>query len=101
MRMTATYVTWIHSSGYNITQQNHSTTCTVSYVIVSKISSEHFDPDQAYNTITHNMADNRLRVGIIGAGEVAQVIHLPALAMLSHLYITTAVCDISKKVESP
>jgi len=46
------------------------------------------------------MADNRLRVGIIGAGEVAQVIHLPALAMLSHLYITTAVCDISKKVES-
>jgi predicted dehydrogenase len=44
------------------------------------------------------MTDNRLRVGIIGAGEVAQVIHLPALAMLSHLYITTAVCDISKKV---
>lgn len=44
------------------------------------------------------MSDNRLRVGIIGAGEVAQVIHLPALAMLSHQYITTAVCDISKKV---
>src|ERR1700712_6079811 len=44
------------------------------------------------------MADNRLRVGIIGAGEVAQVIHLPALAMLSHLYVTTAVCDISRKV---
>lgn len=44
------------------------------------------------------MAENRLRVGIIGAGEVAQVIHLPALAMLSHLYVTTAVCDISKKV---
>ena len=44
------------------------------------------------------MADTRLRVGIIGAGEVAQVIHLPALAMVSHLYVTTAVCDISKKV---
>jgi predicted dehydrogenase len=44
------------------------------------------------------MAENKLRVGIIGAGEVAQVIHLPALAMLSHLYDTTAVCDISKKV---
>lgn len=44
------------------------------------------------------MTDNRLRVGIIGAGEVAQVIHLPALAMLNHLYVTTAVCDISKKV---
>lgn len=46
------------------------------------------------------MSDNRLRVGIIGAGEVAQVIHLPALAMLNHQYITTAVCDISKKVTS-
>lgn len=44
------------------------------------------------------MADNRLRVGILGAGEVAQVIHLPALAMLSHLFTTTAICDISKKV---
>jgi hypothetical protein len=49
-------------------------------------------------TSRQNMTDNRLRVGIIGAGEVAQVIHLPALAMLSHLYITTAVCDILKKV---
>ncbi|GIZ46085.1 hypothetical protein CKM354_000922400 [Cercospora kikuchii] len=39
----------------------------------------------------------RLRVGVIGAGEVAQVIHLPVLGLLSHLYTTTAVCDISKK----
>ncbi|QDS74765.1 hypothetical protein FKW77_001478 [Venturia effusa] len=39
----------------------------------------------------------RLRVGIIGAGEVAQVIHLPVLAMLNHLYTTTIICDISKK----
>ncbi|KAM3423289.1 hypothetical protein BST61_g728 [Cercospora zeina] len=39
----------------------------------------------------------RLRVGVIGAGEVAQVIHLPVLSLLSHLYITTAICDISKK----
>jgi predicted dehydrogenase len=44
------------------------------------------------------MADGRLRVGILGAGEVAQVIHLPVLSMLSEKYITTAVCDISKKV---
>lgn len=39
-----------------------------------------------------------LRVGIIGAGEVAQVIHLPVLTLLRHLYTTTAICDISKKV---
>ncbi|KAL1625998.1 hypothetical protein SLS56_007056 [Neofusicoccum ribis] len=37
----------------------------------------------------------KLRVGIIGAGEVAQVIHLPVLSLLSHLYSVTAVCDIS------
>ncbi|KAF2207017.1 hypothetical protein CERZMDRAFT_71902 [Cercospora zeae-maydis SCOH1-5] len=37
----------------------------------------------------------RLRVGVIGAGEVAQVIHLPVLSLLSHLFITTAICDIS------
>lgn len=29
----------------------------------------------------------KLRVGVIGAGEVAQVIHLPTLALLNHLYV--------------
>ncbi|KAL2012902.1 hypothetical protein VTN00DRAFT_427 [Thermoascus crustaceus] len=43
------------------------------------------------------MASRKLRVGIIGAGEVAQVIHLPTLGLLSHLYEVTAVCDISRK----
>lgn len=28
-----------------------------------------------------------LRVGILGAGEVAQVIHLPTLALLNDLYV--------------
>ncbi|OJD30330.1 nad binding rossmann fold [Diplodia corticola] len=37
----------------------------------------------------------KLRVGIIGAGEVAQVIHLPTLALLSHLYTVTTICDLS------
>ncbi|KAJ9640336.1 hypothetical protein H2201_006891 [Coniosporium apollinis] len=40
---------------------------------------------------------NKLRVGILGAGEVAQVIHLPTLALLSHLYTIEAICDISRK----
>lgn len=41
----------------------------------------------------------KLRVGIVGAGEVAQVIHLPVLSMLSQLYSVSIVCDLSKKVE--
>lgn len=69
---------------------------------------------------TTEMADSsqRLRIGIIGAGEgkqwkehgmegatgvdicmsVTQIIHLPTLCQLSHLYDITAVCDLSKKV---
>ncbi|KFX98673.1 hypothetical protein O988_04257 [Pseudogymnoascus sp. VKM F-3808] len=34
-------------------------------------------------------------VGIIGGGEVAQVIHLPTLALLNHLYVVTSIADIS------
>lgn len=41
-----------------------------------------------------------LRVGVVGAGEVAQVIHLPVLSMLSHLYTISIICDLSKKVET-
>jgi len=37
----------------------------------------------------------RLRVGIIGLGEVAQVIHLPILRALSDRYEIGAVCDVS------
>lgn len=36
-----------------------------------------------------------LRVGIIGAGEVTQVIHLPTLSLLTHLFTVTALCDVS------
>lgn len=42
----------------------------------------------------------QLRVGIVGAGEVAQVIHLPVLSMLSHLYTVNIICDLSKKVRT-
>ncbi len=37
----------------------------------------------------------QLRVGLIGLGEVAQVIHLPILESLPNLYTVTAICDIS------
>lgn len=39
-----------------------------------------------------------LKAGIIGAGEVAQVIHLPTLTLLSHLYQIVSICDISLPV---
>ncbi|TNY19796.1 hypothetical protein DMC30DRAFT_353342 [Rhodotorula diobovata] len=36
-----------------------------------------------------------IRVGIVGCGEVAQTTHLPTLALLSHLFRVTALCDVS------
>jgi Oxidoreductase family, NAD-binding Rossmann fold len=38
----------------------------------------------------------KLRLGLIGAGEVAQVIHIPTLQLLDHLYSIVAICDVSK-----
>ncbi|MCA9895105.1 MAG: Gfo/Idh/MocA family oxidoreductase [Anaerolineae bacterium] len=40
----------------------------------------------------------RLRIGIIGCGEVVQILHLPALDQLSDLYEVTALCDVSQSV---
>lgn len=39
--------------------------------------------------------DGRIRVGIIGSGAIAQIIHLPALRQLRHLFEVTALCDLS------
>jgi len=39
----------------------------------------------------------KIRVGIVGGGEVAQVVHIPTLQLLSHLYIVSAICDLSPK----
>ena len=38
---------------------------------------------------------SKLRVGVIGLGEVAQVIHLPIIESLPDRYELAAVCDIS------
>jgi predicted dehydrogenase len=40
----------------------------------------------------------RLRVGIVGCGEVTQIIHCPALYQLPHQYEITALCDVSSAV---
>ncbi|SLJ90495.1 MULTISPECIES: Gfo/Idh/MocA family protein [unclassified Paenibacillus] len=44
------------------------------------------------------MEQKILNVGIIGLGEVAQVIHLPVLESLPHQYRIAALCDISPKL---
>jgi predicted dehydrogenase len=38
---------------------------------------------------------SQLRVGVIGLGEVAQIVHLPVLQSLPELFEVTALCDIS------
>ncbi|KAI9736217.1 MAG: hypothetical protein M1834_001103 [Cirrosporium novae-zelandiae] len=43
------------------------------------------------------MPSKILHVGIIGAGEIAQVGHLPCLTFLHDYYTTTIICDISEK----
>lgn len=40
----------------------------------------------------------RVRVGVIGLGEVAQIIHLPILQALSERYEIAALCDISEQL---
>jgi predicted dehydrogenase len=44
------------------------------------------------------LPERRIRVGVIGCGEAAQIIHLPTLAQLADRYEVTALCDISQAV---
>nr|MBA2468523.1 gfo/Idh/MocA family oxidoreductase [Chloroflexia bacterium] len=37
----------------------------------------------------------RVRVGVIGLGEVGQIIHLPILESLADRFEITAICDVS------
>ena len=40
----------------------------------------------------------RLRVGVVGCGVIAQVMHLPHLRQLEDEYELAAVCDLSTSV---
>jgi predicted dehydrogenase len=40
----------------------------------------------------------KLRIGVVGCGEVTQIMHWPSLSQLSDLYEVTALCDISPRV---
>ncbi|CAG8219789.1 unnamed protein product [Penicillium salamii] len=42
------------------------------------------------------MSSKIVRVGIIGCGEIAQVVHIPVLGHLSHLFQITYLCDVSQ-----
>ncbi|MDB4866663.1 MAG: oxidoreductase domain protein, partial [Cohnella sp.] len=41
---------------------------------------------------------NKVRVGLVGLGEVAQIIHLPILESLLDRFEITALCDISESL---
>ena len=41
---------------------------------------------------------SRIRVGVIGCGEAAQILHLPTIAQLSDRFEVTALCDVSATV---
>lgn len=43
------------------------------------------------------MANERIRVGLIGLGEVVQTLHLPTLQRLDDLFAVVAVCDASAR----
>jgi predicted dehydrogenase len=40
----------------------------------------------------------RIKIGIVGCGEVTQIMHWPSLSQLAELYEVTALCDISSFV---
>jgi predicted dehydrogenase len=40
----------------------------------------------------------KLRIGVVGCGEVTQIMHWPSLSQLADLYEVTALCDISQPV---
>lgn len=47
---------------------------------------------------SQNELGKKIRVGIVGCGEVTQIMHWPSLYQLADLYEVTALCDINSKV---
>src|SRR6476660_9739721 len=52
----------------------------------------------ASSRIMRDRAMERVRVGVIGLGEVAQIIHLPILQALDDRFEIAAVCDVSPEL---
>jgi predicted dehydrogenase len=47
---------------------------------------------------TGKSASKKIKIGIVGCGEVTQIMHWPSLSQLAELYEVTALCDISPLV---
>lgn len=47
--------------------------------------------------MTSPTTDRIIRVGLIGCGEIAQVIHIPTLGFLSEKFRITYLCDVSQQ----
>lgn len=52
-------------------------------------------PDTSSTQTQTDIASRRVRVGIIGCGEVAHVVHIPTLGHLSEKFYITYLCDVS------
>ncbi|MGN6486112.1 MAG: Gfo/Idh/MocA family protein [Thermomicrobiales bacterium] len=51
--------------------------------------------DQDHHNHESSRADQRVRVGVIGLGEVAQIIHLPIIEQLRDRFRLVAICDVA------
>ena len=54
----------------------------------------------AANSSSSNENNKILRVGIIGCGEVVQVVHIPTINYMSDKFVTTYLCDVSNQALS-
>jgi predicted dehydrogenase len=45
---------------------------------------------------TGRLTNRILRVGIIGCGEISQVVHIPTINFMSDKFVTTYLCDVSE-----
>lgn len=65
--------------------------------LLTSVSKDSGSPQSIdHQSLPDIMPEKTLRVGVIGAGEVAQVIHLPTLQLLNQYFETAAICDSSR-----
>lgn len=65
--------------------------------LLKAVLNESGPPQMAAQDLEHITPETTLRVGVIGAGKVAQEIHLPTLQLLNKYFEIAAICDASQK----